>query len=204
MSRQGMAAELAGGLADLSAGFGGLGGLGVERPAWLLLLLLLPLHVWWRWRTEARERTTYPPLQFTAAGFGRDRPWLVLQLALESLLLATLLFGMAGLHRTGEVERVSDEGIDIALVMDVSLSMRADDFPPDRITAMRLLAEQFLARSGGHRVSLIVFAKDVYLQSPPTTDRYALESLLDGVRVGTLNQELSGGTAIGDAIGLRC
>lgn len=177
-----------------------LSGWSVGRPAWLLLLLLLPLHVWWRHRRETRERTAYPPLQFATGRFGRDQPWLVLQLVLEALLLTSLVLGLAGPRRIDEVESLSDEGIDIALVMDVSLSMLADDFPPDRITAMRSLADQFLARSGGHRVSLIVFAKDVYLQSPPTTDRYALESLLDGVRVDLLNQTASGGTAIGDAL----
>lgn len=181
------------------------GGLGVERPGWLLLLVLLPLHAWLRHRAEDRQRLAYPPLQFVAAGrkaghLVRNRPWLTVQLAVEALLLATLVVGLAGPHRVDEVERLSEDGIDIALVMDVSLSMLADDFPPDRITAMRRLADRFLARTGGHRVSIVIFAKDVYLQSPPTTDRYVLRSLLDGVRVGTLNQSASGGTAIGDAL----
>ncbi|MDA8018449.1 MAG: VWA domain-containing protein [Thermoanaerobaculia bacterium] len=175
--------------------------LSLERPACLLLLLLLPLHVMLRVRAESRQRTIYPPLQFTAHRKIRsDRPWLVLQLALEVLLLAVVVLGLTGLHRIDEVERWTGEGIDIALVMDVSLSMLADDFPPDRITAMRRLADRFLARSGGHRVALVVFAKDVYLQSPPTMDRHVLQSLLDGVRVDGLNQAASGGTAIGDAL----
>lgn len=179
-------------------------GLELANPWWLLALLLLPVHWLFRLRRERAEVVVYPPLQFSASSGLRGRigagVLLAAQLALETLLLTALVVGLAGPRTVAEVEKLEDEGIDVALAMDVSLSMLADDFPPDRITAMRRLAEDFLARSGGHRVSLVVFAKDVYLQSPPTTDRFVLRSLLDGVRVDLLNQTASGGTAIGDAL----
>lgn len=180
-------------------------GIELASPWWLLALLLLPVHWVLRLRRERAEVLVYPPLQFSAESGGLGGRMdagvlLVAQLALETLLLTALVVGLAGPRTVAEVEKLEDEGIDIALVMDVSLSMLAEDFPPDRITAMRRLADDFLARSGGHRVSLVVFAKDVYLQSPPTTDRYVLRSLLDGVRVDLLNQQASGGTAIGDAL----
>ena len=95
---------------------------------------------------------------------------------------------------------MEDECIDIVLVLDVSLSMLAEDFPPNRLAVLQEIARDFLARSGGHRVGLVIFAGDTYVQSPPTNDRVALSTLLESVSVYALNQSEGGGTAVGDAL----
>lgn len=147
------------------------------------------------------ERVPYAPLQYRKpAGSVGDRLLSFLQLPLELLLLAVVIVGLAGPHRTTDLELIEDEGIDVLLVLDVSLSMLAEDFAPNRLEALRLIARDFIARSGSHRVGLVIFARDAYVQTPLTTDHRVLLELLGGVTVDTLDQALSGGTAIGDAL----
>ena len=88
----------------------------------------------------------------------------------------------------------------MALVLDVSLSMLAEDFPPNRLEALRKITRDFISRSGSHRLALILFARDAYVQVPLTTDHRVLLELLGGVTVDAIDQALSGGTAIGDAL----
>lgn len=146
-----------------------------------------------------RDVTNYAPLQYRS---GRDRGrWLgFLYLPLELALLALVIVAMAGPHRTRDLELIESEGIDVALVLDVSLSMLAEDFPPNRLEALREIAGDFIARSGGHRVAVVVFARDAFVQTPLTTDHRVLLELLSGVTVDAIDQALSGGTAIGDAL----
>jgi len=176
-----------------------IGGLSFAHPWALLGLLLLPLAGWLRHRILARSATPYAPLQHRPA-----RRWRRLagrlHLPLELLLLALLVVALAGPRRLDRVELIEDEGIDVVLVLDVSLSMLATDFPPDRLQALRRIARDFVHRAGGHRLGLVVFAGDTYVQTPLTTHRPTLLSLLEGVQVEALHAGESGGTAIGDAL----
>jgi len=174
-------------------------GFELARPAVLLGFLLLPLYFWLRWRRERSRSVAYPPLQYRRPRASR-RLWAALRWPLEILLLGTLIVALAGPHRTDRVELTEGEGIDVVLVLDVSLSMLADDFPPTRLEALRRLAYEFIQRSAGNRVGLVLFAKDPYAQSPLTTDRGALLELLEGVDVYAIDQVRSGGTAVGDAL----
>ncbi len=182
----------------------------LDDPRWLWVLLLLPLYAWQRWRLRRRDQLPYGALQLQAAGPSSRPPgplWLMrhrglpsLSLAVEVLLLAALILGIAGPHRSTELELMENEGIDVLLVLDVSLSMLAEDFPPNRMEALRRIAGDFLDRASGHRIGLLIFGKDAYVQSPLTTDRPSLRALLGGVTVHTISPSKSGGTAIGDAL----
>lgn len=191
----------------------------LARPLILLGWFLLPVYALLRRRWMERSAVPYPPLQDLRAGAREARPsgetasrqgrlWsrfraLVayrLVVPLEVVLLGLGLLGLAGPYRQTTLELVEDEGVDVALVLDASLSMLAEDFPPNRLDALRRLAEDLIARSGGNRVSIVLFALDPYVQSPLTTDHRVLSELLAGVTVHSLNQSLSGGTAIGDAL----
>ncbi len=176
------------------------------RPWWLLLLLLLPFFVaarrrWRRWR---RPAVPYPPLQYSRGPAWRRRlaAWM---LPLEAVLLAVMVIGAAGPERVSKVELLGAPGIDVALVLDVSLSMKADDFPPNRLEVLRGIARDFVERSGPNRFALLIFAGDVFVQAPMTTDRRAVLELIDGMSFESLSQGVeeiggSGGTAIGDAL----
>lgn len=78
--------------------------------------------------------------------------------------------------------------------------MLAEDFEPNRLESLREIAGEFITRSGGNRVGLVVFAKDTFVQVPLTTDHSVLLQLLEGVSTRSIDQEKSGGTAIGDAL----
>jgi len=173
----------------------------LSRPLVLLGLLLVPLYAVLRGRLLRRDAVPHAPLQYRAAP--RRSRWLRgagLRLALEALLIATLVVALAGPHRATRLELMDDAGVDVVLVLDVSLSMLAEDFPPNRLDALRRIARDFVRRSGGHRIGVLIFARDVYVQSPLTTDHPILLSLLDSVTVYALDQDKSGGTAVGDAL----
>lgn len=168
-----------------------------SRPLVLLGLVLVPLFAVVRFKLLRRDAVPHAPLQYRPVPRSRAGR---LRLPVEVLLLATLIVALAGPHRLTHLELIEEEGIDVMLVLDVSLSMLAEDFPPNRLDALGRIARDFVRRSGAHRVGVLIFAKDVYVQTPMTTDHPILLSLLDGVTVHTLDQVKSGGTAVGDAL----
>lgn len=176
-----------------------LGEVSWTRP-WLLLgLLLVPVFAWWRHRQRGRERTPYPPLQLKPGKSWRRRADRLVG-PLEVLLVILLVIGLAGPRRLDRLQLLEEDGIDIVLVLDVSLSMLAQDFPPNRLTALQGLAGRFIRHSGSHRIGVVIFAGDTYVQSPPTTQRDVVLQLLEGVTVEAISTSESGGTAIGDAL----
>ena len=103
------------------------------------------------------------------------------------------------LARPQDVERLSrtnTEGIDIMLAIDVSGSMLARDFRPDRITAAKEVAGSFIADRYGDRIGLVAFAGEAFTQSPLTTDQGTLQTLLARIRSGLIED----GTAIGNGL----
>ncbi|MBB6095198.1 Ca-activated chloride channel family protein [Povalibacter uvarum] len=93
---------------------------------------------------------------------------------------------------------------DLMLAIDISQSMEARDFkgpdgkPIDRLTAVKSVVRQFIARREGDRIGLIVFGQGAFPQSPLTLDHATVLLLLDEVRIGMAGPQ----TAIGDAIGV--
>ncbi len=176
-----------------------LSGIEWARPLILLGLLALPLHWLLRARQDRRDAVPFAPLQYGAGGTPRRGVSRASRM-LEVTVIALLLVGVAGPYHSATVELVEDPGTDVALVLDISLSMLAEDFEPTRLAALRRIAGRFLARRSADRFSLVIFAKDTYVQSPLTTDDAVLNELLQGVTVYALDQYRSGGTAIGDAL----
>lgn len=90
-------------------------------------------------------------------------------------------------------ENISSEGIDIVLAMDISSSMLARDFEPDRLTAAKQVAEDFIADRPNDRIGLVVFAGESFTQCPITTDHIVLREMLGEIKDGMIED----GTAIG-------
>jgi len=160
-----------------------------------LLLLLVPMAACYVYRT--RQGGAAISIS-TAEGFRRAprtlRYWLrhapfVLRLAAVALMIVAL----ARPQSTEEFSRTNTEGIDIVLALDVSGSMLARDFKPDRMTAAKEVAGSFIADRYGDRIGLVVFAGEAFTQSPLTTDQATLQTLLSRVRSGVIED----GTAIG-------
>ena len=169
------------------------------HPWVLLTLLAVPLVGLWRWRQERLAATAFAPLQYQAPPAGRRRLARLL-IPLELLVLVVLLVALAGPRRFDRLDLLDDEGIDVVLVLDVSLSMLAEDFEPNRLEVLRRLARDFVHRSGNNRLGLVVFAGDTFVHTPMTTHHGAVLSLIEDITVELMSPSKSGGTAIGDAL----
>ena len=168
-------------------------------PYYLWLFALVPLLVGyyiWRQRqggASIRISTVDGVLQAPKT----LRYWLRhVPFALRIGALALLIVALARPQGIEENARTNTEGIDIVLAIDVSGSMLARDFKPDRITAAKEVASDFIADRTGDRLGLVVFAGEAFTQSPLTPDQGTLQTLLGRVRSGLIED----GTAIGNGL----
>lgn len=131
---------------------------------------------------------------------GGARPW---RAVLMALIWALLVTAAARPTYVGPPIAVPVEGRDLMLAVDLSGSMARQDFavngiPLDRLSVVKAVADDFIARRAGDRVGLILFGSRAYVQAPLTFDRNVVRELLASSSIGMTGQE----TAIGDAIGL--
>ena len=163
-----------------------------------LLTLLVPMIGYYVWRTlqgGAAIRIS------SVAGVVRApktvRYYLRhLSFALRAAAFALLVVALARPQDVEQNVRTNTEGIDIMLAIDVSGSMLARDFKPDRITAAKEVAGSFIADRYGDRIGLVAFAGEAFTQSPLTTDQSTLQTLLARIRSGLIED----GTAIGNGL----
>lgn len=110
--------------------------------------------------------------------------------------LCFIIVALARPRSSTETEKVDTEGIDIVFAMDVSTSMLARDFTPDRISAAKDIAIEFINQRPSDRMGIVVFAGESYTQCPLTTDRATLINLMKEVQTGLIDD----GTAIGNGL----
>ena len=164
-----------------------------------LLLLLVPLIALYVYR-EIRGLRPYmlvssiTPWKFKAGWF--NRILMYVPFALRMIALAAIIVAIARPRSSSAFERIDTEGIDIMLALDVSTSMLARDFTPDRINAAKEIAIKFISERPSDRIGIAVFAGESYTQSPLTTDRATLINLMKEVDCGIIED----GTAIGNGL----
>ena len=163
-----------------------------------LLLLLLPMTGYYVWRTlQGGAAIRLPTTDGMAQAPKTIRYYLRhLPFALRAAAFALLVVALARPQDAERFSHTSTEGIDIMLAIDVSGSMLARDFKPDRITAAKEVAASFIADRYGDRIGLAVFAGEAFTQSPLTTDQATLQTLLARIRSGVIED----GTAIGNGL----
>jgi Ca-activated chloride channel family protein len=110
--------------------------------------------------------------------------------------LSLIIIAIARPRSSTKLDKVQSEGIDIMLTMDVSTSMLARDFTPDRISAAKDIAIEFISQRPSDRMGIVVFAGESYTQCPLTTDRATLINLMKEVSTNLLED----GTAIGNGL----
>ncbi len=171
-----------------------------EYPKLLFLeFALLPLIALYLYR-ELKGRT--PAMQVSNLGRWDYRPsWFKRALrhvpfVLRIAALALLIVAIARPRDSKNFEKIDTEGIDIVLDMDVSTSMLARDFKPDRIGAAKDIAIEFIASRPTDRIGIVVFAGESYTQCPVTTDRITLINMMKEVQTGLIED----GTAIGNGL----
>ena len=168
---------------------------------YLYLLALVPVFVvaYWflaRGRMKAIERfTDLHVLERLAESASRSK-----RLVKFCIFLAAFSFIVAGLANPQigtRLEEVKQEGVDMFIALDVSLSMKAEDIKPNRLERAKFEIRNLIDRLGGDRLGLIVFAGEAYTQFPLTTDYGAAGLFLDVVDVDVVPLP---GTSIGSAI----
>ncbi len=165
------------------------------HPWFFLLLLIIPAVAYYRYQLRKRHHATLrmPTLE-AAQGFRSWRGELQKYLpVLRILAIASIIMAMARPQRTLKEETITAEGIDIFLVMDLSSSMLAQDFKPDRLEVSKRVAAEFVDKREYDRIGLAVFSGEAFTQCPLTTDHVILKGFIDALRCGMLED----GTAIG-------
>lgn len=167
---------------------------------WMLLLLAVvpPMVVWY----IMRHKMIKAPIHIPATEmFGkpvhtlRHRAYhlrFVLRCAAVTMLIVALARPQSKLSR----EEMEIEGIDIVLAIDVSGSMKGEDFKPNRLEAAKDVALKFIEGRKNDRIALVEFAGEAFTQTPLTIDHNVLNRQLAAMRTGLLED----GTAIGDGL----
>ena len=165
---------------------------------WLLAIpVLLVLHYLYRELTgrkpHLRVSTAVP---WKRLGQGTPAVLRHLPFVLRIAALSLIIVAIARPRSSSQMEKIDTEGIDIVLTMDVSTSMLARDFNPDRISAAKDIAIEFIAQRPTDRIGIVVFAGESYTQCPLTTDRATLINLMKEVQTDLIED----GTAIGNGL----
>jgi len=174
--------------------------LAFHDPLWLLALLALPAVIWLR----GRRRISVLLVPFAAAW---HRPSLAAPshwpIALGFAGLALLIVALARPQRVEDRREINSEGYDIVMAIDLSTSMRAEDYEQgseriNRLQAIKPVIQAFIERRPMDRIGIVLFSGRAYTMAPLTFDHDWLGRQLERVRIGMIED----GTAIGDGLGV--
>ncbi len=169
------------------------------NPKLLWLLLLVPLAIAWY---VLRHKKQEASVSFSdTSGFVKlPKSWRAymrhLLFALKMAALALLIVALARPQSSSTNTTSNIEGIDIVMAMDVSGSMLARDLKPDRLTAAKNVASDFVKDRPGDRMGLVIFSGESFTQVPLTTDHGVMLNMLAEMKNGLIDD----GTAIGDGL----
>lgn len=171
-------------------------GIEFASPGFFWLLLMIPLSIgWYIWR----ERKLYGVLGVsTVKGFSLPVKSRIPQLrhlgiVFRSLALAALIVALARPQTSLSWQNSTTEGIDIIIASDISGSMLAEDFKPNRLEAGKNIAIDFIKNRPNDRIGLVIFSGESFTQCPLTIDHDVLINLYQDIKYGMIND----GTAIG-------
>ena len=174
-------------------------GITFQNPEFFyLLLVLLPMAVWYIFRQK--RLTASIQVSSTAPVFKAPK---TIRHYLRHLVFVFLLIAIAFYvvvlarpQSSSRWENVTTEGIDIVIALDISSSMLAKDFQPDRLEAAKNVAMEFISGREYDRMGLVVFSGEAFTQCPLTTDRAVLLNLFKDIESGMIED----GTAIGNGL----
>lgn len=170
-----------------------------QYPYLLLLLLLLPLMFLYQRYYDKRKATTI--VYSDISQFSKARKTFKLRIRklpdyLRMLAVALLIIAIARPQLSSSTDEKSIEGIDIVLALDVSTSMLAEDFKPNRLESAKKVAKEFIENRKSDNIGIVVFAGEAYTKCPSTIDHKVLLDLLSTTESGQIDD----GTAIGDGL----
>lgn len=170
-----------------------------EHPWMLLGLLLVPLlAAWWIWRYRKQEAalqhsniTLFDGVKKSLRARLRWLPY-----ALRVVAVGAMVIALARPQSQLSRQEMTVEGIDIVMAMDLSGSMLAEDFKPNRLEAAKNVAADFIEGRRTDRMGLVVFAGEAFTQVPLTIDHQVLLKQLGNLKSGSMRD----GTALGDGL----
>lgn len=168
-------------------------------PKFLILLgLIIPMVIWYILKQKKSAPTI---LISTLQGFGEQKYTFKnilkhILFAFRILCFTFLVLALARPQSTNSWQNISTEGIDIIISMDISGSMLAEDFHPNRLEAGKNIAAEFINSRPNDRIGLVVFSGKSFTQCPLTTDHAVLINLFKSIKFGMIDD----GTAMGEGI----
>lgn len=176
-------------------------GIVFKYPSVLYLLILIPILVWIYFKILFKRDTSFRYSSLNI--FKQLKPSLKEKLIhypffFRLLALACLIIALARPQSFTSGENVLTEGIDIVMVLDISSSMLAEDFKPNRLESAKKVVSEFISGRKFDRIGLVVFSKDGFTQCPMTIDYNVIKNLLKDIKSGMIED----GTAIGNAIAI--
>lgn len=168
---------------------------------WLIPILLLLFAVWFYFRYKKQ----YANFKFsTTEMWNNGDAWrgklLTVLPILRFLTLCAIIVALARPQTTSNDVKVKAYGIDMVLSLDVSFSMLARDFKPDRLEAAKNVAAKFIANRPSDRIGLVIFGGESFTQVPITTDHKIVQSQLAKIKYGRLIDGTAIGLGLGSAI----
>ncbi len=168
----------------------------------LLLLLLIPAIVWYLFKQKSAQASMQ--VSTTEAFEAMPKSYKVylrhFRFILRLAVVALLIVVLARPQSTDNWQNSSTEGIDIVLALDISTSMLARDFKPDRIEAAKEVASQFILGRSTDNIGLVIFAGESFTMCPMTTDHAALLNLMKDVEPGMIKDMTAIGSGLATAI----
>ena len=169
-----------------------------SQPAFFWLLLLLPALIYWELQKSGNAQGTV--MVSSVRQFRGVRSWKnmlrPLPFVFRLLAIACIILAIARPQTHNDEQLVTGEGIDIVLCLDISGSMLAQDFTPNRMEAAKNVAGEFIDHRPTDRIGLVIFSGESFTMCPLTTDRIVLKTQLSNVQSGLLED----GTAIGSGL----
>lgn len=170
-----------------------------EQPYALSLLLILPILMFWYFGNNKKRQgsmliTTTHFINQVSSGktILQSFPFILRCLALVCIIIA-----LARPQVKNTETNTEGEGIDIMLCFDISGSMMAKDFQPNRLEAAKELAKQFVLSRTGDNIGIVIFSRVSFTLCPLTAFHDAVISQMENIRSGYLEEE---GTAIGSGL----
>ncbi|MBR5638777.1 MAG: VWA domain-containing protein [Muribaculaceae bacterium] len=168
-----------------------------------LLLLIIPLTAWHVLKSRKSDPTLKLP---TTSAFNKiDTSWKVwmqhVLFALKMLALACLVIILCRPQSSNSWSQSNVDGTDIMLAIDVSGSMLAEDFKPNRLDAAKEVASDFVRGRTSDNIGIVVFAGDAFTLVPMTTDKPTLINSINSLDIKMMFA-LEDGTAIGEGISI--
>jgi len=167
------------------------------NPEYFFLLALIPIVILWNYFNKNKINNS---IRFsnTNAFEGINNFYSILKSSLKIMRLVSLVLIIIALARPQFIDtstRVkTNSGIDIIMAIDVSASMLAKDLKPNRLDALKNVADEFIKNRVSDRIGLVEYAGESYTKTPLTTDK---SIILQSLREIKYNNIIEGGTAIG-------